>query len=433
VRLRPTRRLPETLNGEQVAALLAACEHLRDRFLIALLAETGMRIGQALGLRHADVVSRERTVRIVPRADNANGARAKCRQETAIPVSAGLVRLYSVYLFDEYREVDSDYVFVNLFAPPVGRPLRYSAVAGLVERLRARTGIAFNLHMLRHSAASEMIRAGVAIEVVSKILTHANVATTSQTYVHLGVEDLRAELDHPEELLEPVGRVGGGQGDRPGGLVLGDLAERTPDPERLPAQELRQLGRVRDFRAGVHDPTGVELLTVRGEHRLVVPAAELLAEDRLHLSGPQQRIGQPHPVDVRPEPARFRRQLGRVARARVRTQRPQRGHQPLRRRRLLPTRPRTHTGQRYATTHPAPDNRAASNGNGQRPAEGRGVAKCSARRGVQAPVPRAAGSRPQFRAPRGPGPRDRAWKWSPQDRSGASTPSRAAGTKPKRE
>lgn len=194
VRLRPTRRLPETLTVEQVAVVLAACGHLRDRLLIGLLAETGMRVGQALGLRHADVVSRERTVRIVPRDDNANGARAKCRGETAIPVSAGLVRLYSEYLFDEYRDIDSDYVFVNLFAAPVGRPLCYSAVAGLVERLRARTGIDFNLHMFRHTAASEMIRAGVPIEVVSKILTHANVTTTSQTYVHLGVEDLRAEL-----------------------------------------------------------------------------------------------------------------------------------------------------------------------------------------------------------------------------------------------
>jgi integrase len=194
VRLRPTRHLPDTLTPEQIAALLAACEHLRDQFLIALLAETGMRIGQALGLRHADFVSRERTVRIVPRPDNANDARAKCRQIAEVPVSAGLVRLYSQYLFDEYGEVDSDYVFVNLFSPPVGRPLRYSAVAGLVERLETRTGIVFNLHMLRHSAASEMIRAGVPLEVVSKMLTHANVTTTSQTYVHLGVEDLRAEL-----------------------------------------------------------------------------------------------------------------------------------------------------------------------------------------------------------------------------------------------
>lgn len=194
VRLRTPRRVPATLNVEQIAALLGACEHQRDRLLIALLAETGMRVGQALGLHHCDVVSRERTIRIVPRDDNANGARAKCHSEASIPVSAGLVRLYSEYLFDEYGELDSDYVFVNLFAEPIGRPLSYSAVSELVDRLRQRTGIDFSLHMLRHSAASEWIRAGVPIEVVSKLLTHANVATTSQTYVHLTVEDMRSAL-----------------------------------------------------------------------------------------------------------------------------------------------------------------------------------------------------------------------------------------------
>jgi integrase/recombinase XerD len=194
VRLRAPRGLPETLSPEQIAAILSACEHLRDRLLVALLAETGMRVGQALGLHHRDIVSRDKTIRIVPRSDNANGARAKCRVETAIPVSGALVRLYSEYLFDEFCDIDSDYVFVNLFASPLGQPLDYSAVAGLVGRLRARTGIEFTLHMLRHSAASEWIRSGVPIEVVSKLLTHANVTTTSGTYVHLGVEDLRAEL-----------------------------------------------------------------------------------------------------------------------------------------------------------------------------------------------------------------------------------------------
>ena len=56
-RLREQRRIPEALSVEQVAAILAAQTRLRDRFLFALLAGTGMRIGQALGLRHCDVVS----------------------------------------------------------------------------------------------------------------------------------------------------------------------------------------------------------------------------------------------------------------------------------------------------------------------------------------------------------------------------------------
>lgn len=194
VKLRVPRRLPATLSVEEVAVILAACERLRDRFLFALLAEAGMRIGQALGLRHEDFVSRERRVVIVPRGDNANGARAKCVSPATVPVSAPLVRLYSDYMHTEYGELDSDYVFVNLWSSPVGRPLRYQAVAKLVGRLRARTGIAFTPHMFRHSRATELIRGGVAIEVVSKLLTHRSVTTTSDAYVHLDVEDLRAEL-----------------------------------------------------------------------------------------------------------------------------------------------------------------------------------------------------------------------------------------------
>lgn len=194
VKLRVPRRLPATLRIEDIAVVLAACERLRDRFLFALLAETGMRIGQALGLRHEDFVSRQRRVMIVPRSDNANGARAKCLSAVAVPVSAPLVRLYSDYMHTEYRELDSDYVFVNLWSEPVGRPLRYQAVAKLVSRLSARTGIEFTPHMLRHSRATELIRGGVPIEVVSKLLTHRSVTTTSDAYVHLDVEDLRAEL-----------------------------------------------------------------------------------------------------------------------------------------------------------------------------------------------------------------------------------------------
>jgi integrase len=131
------RRGPRTLSGEQIVALLAGCRHLRDRFLVSLLAETGMRVGQALGLRHEDFVSRSKEVRIVPRESNANGARSKLRSVAVIPVSAGLVRLYSEYMYVEYGDCDSDYVFVNLWAGRLGEPLTYAAVHKLVEVLQA--------------------------------------------------------------------------------------------------------------------------------------------------------------------------------------------------------------------------------------------------------------------------------------------------------
>lgn len=46
----------------------------------------------------------------------------------------------------------------------------------------------------RHTRATELIRAGVPIEIVSKMLTHPLVTTTSDTYVHLTADEVRAEL-----------------------------------------------------------------------------------------------------------------------------------------------------------------------------------------------------------------------------------------------
>ena len=113
-RLRQQRRPPVTLSVEQVAAVIHAQHRLRDRFLFALLAGTGMRIGQVLGLRHEDVVSQERRIEIVCRDDNANGARGKGGHGW-VPITGELVRLQSDYLHEEYGDLDSDYVFVNLW------------------------------------------------------------------------------------------------------------------------------------------------------------------------------------------------------------------------------------------------------------------------------------------------------------------------------
>lgn len=194
VKLSVPTRAPRTLSAEQVVTVLAAPQRARDRFLLALLAETGMRIGQALGLRHADFVSRAKEVHIVPRGDNANGARAKLRSVAVVPVTAGLVRCYSDYMHTEYGEVDSDYVFVNLWAGRIGTPMNYAAVHEFVGRIRSCVGFDFTLHMLRHTHATELIRSGVAIEVVARLLTHQSSTTTSQTYVHLDVADVRAAL-----------------------------------------------------------------------------------------------------------------------------------------------------------------------------------------------------------------------------------------------
>ncbi|MFJ7265044.1 tyrosine-type recombinase/integrase [Streptomyces globosus] len=194
VSLKAGRRLPRVLTAAQVQKILDACEHLRDRLLFALLLDTGVRIGEALGLRHDDIAIAERQVSVVPR-QNDNRARAKAGRTRTIPASAELMRLYSDYLHREYGALDSDYVFVNLFAEPHGHPWGYPAVYDLVRRLRKTTAVAFEPHQYRHTYATWLLRRGAGMENIKELLGHASISTTIDTYGHLTVEDARRTLE----------------------------------------------------------------------------------------------------------------------------------------------------------------------------------------------------------------------------------------------
>jgi site-specific recombinase XerD len=194
VKVRAPRPLPRVLAAAEAQMLLDACVHLRDRLLLAMLLDVGVRIGEALGTRHEDIDIGGCLVRVVPR-ENANGMRAKGGRGREIPASAPLMRLYADYLNREYGSVDSDYVFVNLWAAPVGRPMTYPAAYDLVTRLRSATGIAFSPHWCRHTYATWLLRRGAGMETVKELMGHASVATTIDAYGHLTVEDARAALE----------------------------------------------------------------------------------------------------------------------------------------------------------------------------------------------------------------------------------------------
>lgn len=122
ITLRSERRAPRELSQAEMAALIDGCVRLRDKFLLNLLRSTGLRIGEALGLRHEDVDAGRRLVAVRPRS-NVNKARAKTWSRE-VPADVELFRLYSDYLHEEYGALDCDYVFVNLWGEPVGEPMK---------------------------------------------------------------------------------------------------------------------------------------------------------------------------------------------------------------------------------------------------------------------------------------------------------------------
>jgi integrase len=202
----PEKYLPKTLTPQEVQWLVAACRHMRDRFLVGLLFESGMRIGQALGLRHTDVRSWDNEIDIVPREDNANGARAKTRERYTVVVPRQVMDLYTRYVLDELAPLSEqsgtlpDYVFVNLWDGQIGRPLTYPTARAFLQRLSRRVlkdhgvDLGVRAHVLRHTYATERIRAGVPLAVVQKQLGHASIVTTVQTYTHLTTKDVKVAL-----------------------------------------------------------------------------------------------------------------------------------------------------------------------------------------------------------------------------------------------
>jgi integrase len=82
IRLREREELPKVLKLEQLAAVVDAQDRLRDRFLFALLAETGMRIGQALGLRHDSACETARPPSSAPELRH-------CSRRSSVPPGPG--------------------------------------------------------------------------------------------------------------------------------------------------------------------------------------------------------------------------------------------------------------------------------------------------------------------------------------------------------
>jgi len=194
VRLPETQQVPRTLTLERVAAVIDAQRRLRDRFFFALLASTGMRVGQALALRHQDIVSWERRIVIEPREGAPRRARSKNQARGCVPVTGELMRLWSDYMHEEYRDLDADHVFVSLWGGTPGQPLSYAAVDDLVRRTRRQVGFHFTAHQLRHTYATLAYRDGVALEVIGALLTHSSSSSTLM-YTHPTAEDLRHALD----------------------------------------------------------------------------------------------------------------------------------------------------------------------------------------------------------------------------------------------
>jgi integrase/recombinase XerD len=165
--------LPRALTGEQVQALLGACDvsdpvGRRDLAVITLMRRLGLRCAEVAALRLDDIDWPGGTVTVWGKGGRVD--------RMPLPVDAGQALVD--YLRGGRPQTAARTVFVRAVAPftPLGR----SSVSGIVARAARRAGLGtVHGHRLRHTAATETINAGAGLEEVAQLMRHAGVATTA--------------------------------------------------------------------------------------------------------------------------------------------------------------------------------------------------------------------------------------------------------------
>jgi integrase len=172
------------LTEDEVVRVLAEIPDA-DRPLITFLAQTGVRISEALPLTKADVDFKRGRVQIVKRLYRGGvGAPKSAYGVRKVPLSPALAETLKSRL---ESAPDHALVFPAVDGGFVNRTQLYRRVRA--AGVRAGIEWTMGLHTFRHSAASIMWRRGVDVEKIRRTLGHHSWQFTSTTYVHLDDDD----------------------------------------------------------------------------------------------------------------------------------------------------------------------------------------------------------------------------------------------------
>jgi site-specific recombinase XerD len=181
--MRHEKRPIEFLSRTEIDAVLAAPDlstwtGRRDRVLLLLAIQTGLRVSEIIGLRCEHVVL-------------GSGAHVRCtgkgRKQRSTPLRKDVARSLRAWMIEECRGRDDDHLFLSTRRGPLSRDAIEHLVAKHVE-VASRSCLTLRRkritpHVLRHTAAMELLQSGVDRSVIALWLGHESLETT-QIYLH---------------------------------------------------------------------------------------------------------------------------------------------------------------------------------------------------------------------------------------------------------
>lgn len=182
--VRSPRRLPESLDRDEVGVFLADLLTHRDRAMVMLMLLGGLRAGEVRRLRLADVDVALRRIRVV----------GKGGRERVVPVDRPFFTELTAYLRSERPPaLATPECFVVLAGATAGQRLTEAGLRSVFRHHRGTSGAGrVRPHRLRHTYGTELAAAGIDLLVLRDLMGHASPETTAG-YVHLSAEHLAAE------------------------------------------------------------------------------------------------------------------------------------------------------------------------------------------------------------------------------------------------
>ncbi len=177
---RQPRYLPRGLQLPKVAAAFASAPDTRAALILSLMVQEGLRCCEVAELQHGDVDLAERLILI----------RGKGGHERALPVTVETWKAMNAYLAEHPAQAGP---LVRSFSRP-GRGIGARHISVLVSEWLHTADVPATAHALRHTAATDMLRAGAHVRDVQHALGHQSLATT-QKYLPWVVGDLREAME----------------------------------------------------------------------------------------------------------------------------------------------------------------------------------------------------------------------------------------------
>lgn len=204
LKLKVPKSKPKTLSKEQITILINSCTNYRDKFLLMLLYETGLRIGEVLSLWIEDFDISDMVIDLKDRGQLENNAEIKTvSSPRRLDISQNLADMFMEYIAEYHNEeVLTNHVFIKLLGENKYKPMNYVDVDNLFRTLEKKTGIYVTPHMFRHSSLTILRMAGWQPELLRIRAGHKNIYTTLNTYIHPSEEEISEEFSKTQPNLD---------------------------------------------------------------------------------------------------------------------------------------------------------------------------------------------------------------------------------------